>query len=73
MSRLESNVTIKRLNKTDIKKSAVKTKVWTALTLLSISGLVTLSYINNNIFMEHIALCGFIISCVAIIKLIETN
>ncbi|WP_369998249.1 hypothetical protein [Winogradskyella sp.] len=72
MSRLETNVTIKRLKRTD-SKNAVKSKVYAALTLLGISGLLTLSYMNDNIFMEHIAMSAFIISCVAIIKLMETN
>ncbi|WP_299117127.1 hypothetical protein [uncultured Winogradskyella sp.] len=73
MARLESNTTIQRLKKTNSKQSALRSKVWAALTLLGISGLLTLSYMNDNIFIEHIAICGFIISCIAIIKLMETH
>lgn len=72
MSRLESKVTIESLKRTN-SKNAVRTKVYAALTLLGMSGLLTLSYMNSNIFMEHIAICAFIISCVAIVKLMETN
>jgi hypothetical protein len=71
MSRFESNATVENYKKT--KKSALKTKVSAALTLLGLSGLVTLSYLNDNIFIEHIALSAFIISCIAIIKLMETK
>ncbi|NNC46659.1 MAG: hypothetical protein HKN99_12315 [Winogradskyella sp.] len=71
MSRIESHATVKELKNTDEKRSAVKTKVSAALTILGLTGLLTLSYMNDNIFMEHIAICAFIISCVAIIKLME--
>ncbi|WP_431157930.1 hypothetical protein [Winogradskyella poriferorum] len=73
MSRLESNASIKGLRKGGEKKSTTRPKVTAALTILGLSGLLTLSYMNGNIFMEHIAVCGFIITCVAIIKLMETN
>ncbi len=55
------------------KTSSAKTKALSGLILLSISGLLTLSYLNDNIFMEQLAISGFIIACVAIIKLMETN
>ncbi|WP_439151153.1 hypothetical protein [Winogradskyella sp.] len=71
MSRLESNARVENLRNTKSKKSALKTKVYAALTLLGLSALVTLSYLNNNIFIEHIAVSAFIISCIAIIKLME--
>lgn len=73
MSRLESNASVKSIRKGGEKKSTIRPKVIAALTILGLSGLLTLSYFNGNIFMEHIAVCGFIITCVAIIKLMETN
>jgi hypothetical protein len=73
MSRFESNATVENYKNTKTKKSALKTKVSAALTLLGLSGLVTLSYLNDNIFIEHIAVSAFIISCIAIIKLMETK
>ncbi len=73
MARLESNTTIKRLRDTDSKQSTLRNKVGAALTLLGVSGLLTLSYMNDNVFIEHIAICAFIIMCIAIIKLMETN
>ena len=73
MSRLESNATVKELKNSSAKKSAQKTKIGVALTFLVLTGLMTLSYMNGNIFMEHLAMCTFIVSCIAIIKLMETN
>jgi hypothetical protein len=73
MSRFESNATVENYKRTTTKKSALKTKVRAALTLLGLSGLVTYSYLNDNVFIEHIAVSAFIISCVAIIKLMETK
>lgn len=71
MSRLESNARVENFKNTKSKSSALRTKIWAALTLLGLSGLVTLSYMNDNIFIEHIAVSAFIISCIAIIKLME--
>ena len=73
MSRFESNATLKELGNSEVKKSARKTKVRVALIFLVLTGLITLSYINGNIFMEYLAVSAFIISCVAIIKSMETN
>lgn len=73
MSRLEPNATLKEFKSSDAKKSARKTKIGVALIFLVLTGLITLSYINSNIFMEYLAVCTFIISCMAIIKLTETN
>lgn len=73
MSRLESNASIKNLRKEVSKKSALRPKVYAALTILGFSGLLTLSYMNGNIFMEQIAICAFIITCIAIIRIMETN
>lgn len=73
MERIESNTPLKDIRKTDANSNAMRTKLSIALTLLGISGLLTLSYLNDNIFMEYIAISGFIISCIAIIKLMETN
>ena len=73
MSRFESNATLKELGNSEVKKSARKTKVRAALIFLVLTGLITLSYINGNIFMEYLAVSAFIISCVAIIKSMETN
>ena len=71
MSQLESNATFSNVRRTNSKESVIKTKVVAALTLLGLSGLVTLSYLNNTIFIEHIAVCAFIISCITIIKLMK--
>jgi len=73
MSRLEPNATLKELKNSKVKKSARKTKIGVALTFLVLTGLMTLSYMNGNIFMEYLAVCTFIISCIAIIKSMETN
>ena len=73
MSRIESNASIKNIRKSSAKKTTLRPKVYAALTILGLSGLLVLSYINDNIFMEHIAVCAFIITCVAVMKLMETN
>jgi hypothetical protein len=73
MARIESNTPLKNIRRTADKGAALQTKIRVALTLLGISGLLTMSYLNDNIFMEYIAISGFIISCIAIIKLMETN
>ena len=73
MSRIESNESIKNIRKSSAKKTTLRPKVYAALTILGLSGLLVLSYINDNIFMEHIAVCAFIITCVAVMKLMETN
>ena len=39
--------------------------------ILGISGLLTLSYLNGNIFMEKIAISGFIIICVTLMKILN--
>lgn len=70
MERIESNTSIKEVAMDD-KKASQRTKIKVALTFLILSGLITLSYINGNIFMEHLAICAFIISCICIIKLTE--
>ncbi|MBC2844890.1 hypothetical protein [Winogradskyella flava] len=73
MSRLDSNATIKGMRNTDTDKSARRTKAGAALTILALTGLLTMSYMNDNVFMEHIAICSFIVSCVAIVKLMGSN
>ena len=73
MSRFESNATLKELKNSNVKKSARKTKIGATLMFLVLTLLVTLSYMNDNLFMEYIAMSTFIISCIAIIKLMETN
>ncbi len=73
MAKLESNVTIKGISKTDAKKSTGKKKAGAALTLLGLTGFLTISYMSDNAIMEHLAISGFIISCIAIIKLMESN
>ncbi|WP_422104337.1 hypothetical protein [Winogradskyella sp.] len=73
MSRLEPNATLKELRNSEVKKSTRKTKIGVALIFLVLTVLITLSYMNGNIFMEYLAICTFIISCIAIIKLMETN
>ncbi len=73
MSRFEPNATIKELRNSEVKKSARKSKVRAALIFLVLTGLITLSYMNGNIFMEYIAVSAFIISCIAVIKSMETN
>ncbi len=73
MSRLEPNAVLKELKNSDVKKSTLKTKIGVALIFLVLSGLITMSYMNGNIFMEYLAICAFIISCIAVIKLMEPN
>lgn len=73
MSRIENNATFKELKNSDVRKSALKTKIRAASIFLVLIGLITLSYINGNIFMEYIAVSAFIISCIAIIKSMESN
>ena len=71
MSRLESNTTVKQLRNSKAKKATHKTKFGVALIFLVLTGLMTLSYMNGNIFMEYLAISAFIISCIVLIKLIE--
>lgn len=73
MSRFEPNATLKELKNSDVKKSALKTKIGVALIFLVLTGLITLSYVSGNIFMDYLAVSTFIISCIAIIKLTESN
>ncbi|GAB4164766.1 MAG: hypothetical protein Tsb0033_26300 [Winogradskyella sp.] len=73
MSRLESNATFEKSEDSEVKRETQKTKISVALTFLVLSALLAFSYINGHIFMDYIAVCGFIISCIAIIKLMETN
>lgn len=72
MERIESNTNMKEIALDD-KKASQKTKIQVAITLLILSGLITLSYMNDNIFIEYIAVCAFIISCICIIKLSENK
>ncbi|WP_426430295.1 hypothetical protein ACPX19_12255 [Winogradskyella sp. HB-48] len=70
MERIESNTNLKEVE-LDEKKASQRTKTQVAITLLILSGLITLSYMNDNIFLEYIAVCAFIVSCICIIKLTE--
>lgn len=72
MERIESNTDLKEIE-IDEKKVSQKTKIQVAITFLVLSGLITLSYMNDNIFIEYIAVCAFIISCICIIKLTENK
>ncbi|MCB0463403.1 MAG: hypothetical protein KDC81_11925 [Flavobacteriaceae bacterium] len=72
MERIESNNNMKEIALDD-KKASQRTKIQVAITLLFLSGLITLSYMNDNIFIEYIAVCAFIISCICIIKLSENK
>ncbi|APY07039.1 hypothetical protein BWZ20_01415 [Winogradskyella sp. J14-2] len=72
MDRIEPNSNFKDVE-LDEKKAAQRTKIQVAITLLILSGLITLSYINDNIFIEYLAVCAFIISCICIIRLTETK
>jgi uncharacterized membrane protein len=73
MSRLESNATFEKTTDSEVKRESQKTKISIAITFLVLTALLTYSYMNGHIFMEHLAVCGFIISCIAIIKLMETK
>lgn len=73
MSRLESNATFEKTTDSEVKRESQKTKISNAITFLVLTALLTYSYMNGHIFMEHLAVCGFIISCIAIIKLMETK
>lgn len=70
MERIESNTQHKEVE-LDEKKASQRTKIQVAITLLILSGLITLSYMNDNIFIEYLAVCAFIITCICIIKLTE--
>lgn len=70
MERIESNTQYKEVE-LDEKKASQRTKIQVAVTLLILSGLITLSYMNDNIFIEYLAVCAFIITCICIIKLTE--
>ena len=73
MSRLESNATFEKTTNSEVKRESQKTKISIAITFLVLTALLTYSYMNGHIFMEHLAVCGFIMSCIAIIKLMETK
>ncbi|MDY2586543.1 hypothetical protein [Winogradskyella aquimaris] len=73
MSRLETNATFEKTTDSEVKRESQKTKISIAITFLVLTALLTYSYMNGHIFMEHLAVCGFIISCIAIIKLMETK
>jgi hypothetical protein len=54
-------------------KSLLKTKITATLIILASTGLLTLSYMNGNIFIDKIAISLFIISCLLLIKLSGAN
>ncbi len=50
--------------------SAKTSKIAAVGVILFLSGAMTLSYLNGNIFMEKLAICSFIIICIMIVKLL---
>lgn len=70
MERIESNTNPKKFELYE-KKVSQRTKIYVAMTLIILSGFITLSYVNDNIFIEYITICAFIISSICFIKLTE--
>ncbi|NRB60928.1 MAG: hypothetical protein HRU50_13445 [Winogradskyella sp.] len=52
-----------------VDKKRLNPKIVISIVILALTGLITLSYMNGNIFIEKIAICSFIISCLLLIKL----
>ena len=51
MERIESNTNPKKFELYE-KKVSQRTKIYVAMTLIILSGFITLSYVNDNIFIE---------------------